>query len=121
MAREEFGDGLGVVAVPLHAQRQRLDAGEDHEGVEGRQRGTEVAQAENAAGDREGEIAERLLQLDAVIFRPRLGQHRIFAARGPVERAGIDDDAAERIAVAAEKLGQRVHDDVGAVVDRGIR
>src|SRR5438046_7960213 len=49
------------------------------------------------------------------LFRsPRFGEHRIFAAGRPVEGAGIDDDAAERVAVAAEKLRQRVHDDVGA-------
>ncbi|MGY4417285.1 hypothetical protein ACVWW4_009021 [Bradyrhizobium sp. LB7.1] len=31
---------------------------------------------------------------------------------------GIDDDATDRIAVAAQKLRQRVHDDVGTVIDR---
>ena len=118
MAGEEFGDRLGVLAVLLHAQRQGFDAGQDHEGVERRQRRTEIAQAQHAAGDGEGEIAEGLLNLDAVIFRPRLAQHRIFVVLRPVEGAGIDDDAAERIAVAAEEFRQRMHDDVGAVVDR---
>ena len=102
----------------LHAQRQRLDAGQDHEGVERRQRRTEIAQAEHAAGDREGEIAKRLLDPDAVIFRARLVEHRIFVVLRPVEGAGIDDDAAERVAVAAQEFRQRMHHDVGAVVDR---
>ena len=118
MLREPFGDRLRVVAMALHAQRQRLDAGEDQERVERRERRAHVAQAEHAAGDGEGEIAERLVQHDAVVFRARLGQHRIALLARPVERAAIDDHAADRVAVAAEKLRQRVHDDVGAVVDR---
>ena len=36
----------------------------------------------------------------------------------PVEGAAVDDHAADRIAVAAEEFGERVHDDVGAVFDR---
>ena len=36
----------------------------------------------------------------------------------PVELAAVDDHAADRGAVAADKLGGRVHDDVGAEVDR---
>ena len=80
--------------------------------------GPMIAQRQHAAGDGEGEIAERLVQHDAVIFRPRLAQHRIAPLARPVEGAGIDDEAADRIAVAAEKFGQRMHDDVGAVIDR---
>jgi hypothetical protein len=36
----------------------------------------------------------------------------------PVELAAVDDDAADRGAVAADVLGGRVDDDVGAVVER---
>ena len=46
--------------MALHAQRQRLDAGQDQERVERRDRRAEIAQAEHAAGDGEGEIAEGL-------------------------------------------------------------
>ena len=118
MLGQPGGDLLGVVAVALHAQRQRLDAGEEQERVERRERRSHVAQAEHATGDGEGEIAERLVQHDAVVLRARLGQHRIAPLARPVERAGIDDQAADGVAVAAEELGQRVHDDVGAVFDR---
>ncbi len=104
--------------MPLHAQRQRLDAGEDEERIERRQRRADIAQRQHAAGDGEGEIAERLVQHDAVIFRPRLAQHRIAPLARPVERAAVDDHAADRIAVAAQKFGQRMHDDVGAVLER---
>ena len=37
---------------------------------------------------------------------------------GPGKAAAVDDGAAERGAVAAEELGQRVNGDVGAVVER---
>ena len=70
------------------------------------------------AGDGEGEIAEGLVQHDAAIFGARLRQHRIFAGFRPVEGAAIDDDAADRIAVAADEFRQRMHDDVGAMLDR---
>ena len=79
MLRQPFGDRQRVVAMALHAQRQRLDAGEDQEGVERRERGAEIAQAQHAAGDGEGEVAEGLVQHHAVIFRARLRQHRIAA------------------------------------------
>ena len=53
-----------------------------------------------------------------MIFRTRLAQHRIFAALRPIEGASIDNDAGNRVAVAAEELGRRMQDDVGAVIDR---
>ena len=36
---------------------------------------------------------------------------------GPWESAAIDDDAAETVAVSAKILGERMHDDVGAMLD----
>ena len=105
--------------MALHAQRQRLDAGQDQEGVERRQRRPEIAQAEHAAGDREGEIAERLVQHHAAGIPGRGSrQHRIAVVGDQSKRAAVDDQAADRIAVAAEEFGQRMDDDVGAVVDR---
>ena len=47
----------------------------------------------------------------------RLGQLRELAVV-PVELAAIDDDAADAVAMAAHELRQRVHHDVGAVIDR---
>ena len=111
-------DCFRVVAMLLHAQRQRLDAGEDQERVERRDRRADIAQRQHPAGDGEGKVAERLVQHDAMIFRPRLAQHRIAPLARPVERAAVDDHAADRIAVAAEKFGQRVHDDIGAMFER---
>ncbi len=119
VAGEILGDRQRVVGVLLHPERQRLDAGQDQERVERRDRRPEVAQAEHAAGDGEGEIAERLVQHHAVIvLGPRLRKHRVAAVARPVELAAVDDDAADRVAVAADELGQRVDDDVGAVLER---
>ena len=58
------------------------------------------------------------MQHDTAIFGARLRQHRILARLRPVEGAAIDDGAADRIAVAADEFGQRMHDDIGAVFDR---
>ena len=80
--------------MALHAQRQRLDTGQDHEGVEGRDGRAEVAQAQHAAGDGEGDIAERLVDLQAVIALAGFGEGGVFAALRPVEAAAIDDHAA---------------------------
>lgn len=66
----------------------------------------------------EGGGAELFVEDDAVIAGIRLGQHRKLARRAPVETAAIDNDAADRGAVAAEPLGGRVHHDVGAEFDR---
>ena len=116
VARQMLGDGERVVAMPAHPQRQRLDPVEDQEGVERRQRRPEVAQAEHAAGDGEAEIAEGLGEHHAVVFRPRRREHGIARVAEPIERAAIDDDAAHRIAVAAEELRRGMDDDVGAVL-----
>ena len=103
--------------MALHPQRQGLDAVEDQEGVEGRERRAEIAQAEHPAGDREGEIAEGLAENHAAIFRPGLREHRVAVVARQVERAAVDDHAADRIAVSAQELGGRMHDDVGAVLE----
>ena len=119
MLLQPFRNGERILAMARHAQRQRLAAREDEEGVERRDRRAEVAQAHDARGDGEGEVAERLGELHAVVGRVRLDQ-RLVAVLGaqPIERAAIDDDAADRVAVPADELGQRVHDDVGAVLLR---
>jgi hypothetical protein len=114
------------LSVALHAQGQRLEALQQQEGVERRLAGAEVAQAFNAGADGEGDVAEGpaaaedLPEVQAVVARRRIGEQRELAV-APVELAGVDDDAADRGAVAADPLGGRLDDDVGAVVDRAAR
>jgi len=89
-----------------HAQRQGLEAGKDKESIERRDRRAEIAQTEHARGDGKSEIAEGLVQHEATVFGARFRQHRVFARLRPVEGATVDNDAANRIAVAAHELGQ---------------
>ena len=49
----------------------------------------------------------------------RFGQGGILARfRRPIEAAAVDDQPAQRIAVAAEEFGCRMHDNVGAELER---
>ena len=114
--RRELGR---VVVVPLHPQRQRLEPLEEQERVERRQAGPEVAQALDPGADGEGDVAEgalraeRLPEVQAVVAGAGSVNTREPAV-APVEPAGVHDHAADRGAVAADPLGGRGDDDVGA-------
>jgi hypothetical protein len=86
--------------------------------IEWRQRGTDVAQAPST---RHAIAKAKLPNVSCSTMPwysgPRFGQHRIALAARPVESPGIDDHAADGVAVAAEEFCERVHDDVGAVFD----
>src|SRR3546814_10813363 len=79
---------------------------------------SDVCSSDLPRGEDEGDVAERLGEFDAVIGGVGFGQRRKFAALRPVERSPVDDDAADRIAMAVQELGRRMDDDVGAIVDR---
>lgn len=53
-----------------------------------------------------------------MITRVRLSDRCILAGCLPVELAGINNDAAEGRAVAADELGSRVNNDISAVLNR---
>ena len=110
-------DREGVGDVPLHPQRQRLEPLQEQERVERRQRGAEVAQGLGAQLHQVAVGAERLVELQAVVGRRRVGDDGEPAV-GPVERAGLDHDAADARAVPADELGGGVDHDVGAPLDR---
>ena len=61
------------------------------------------------------QVAENLAENHPVVAGARLRDGRKFVAPG--ELAAIDDDAADRRPVAAQKLGGRVDHDIGAVLD----
>ena len=63
-----------------------------------------------------GNVAERVPELQAVIAGVGLRELRELAV-APVELAGVDDDAADGGAVAADVLRRGERQDVGAVVD----
>ena len=114
------GDGVGVLAVALHAEGQGLDALEELPGIIGCDAGAEVAEgagahAQDVSEGREG-LGEIMAPAEAVVAFVGFvveGEVAVF----PVEGAGVDDDAADAVAVTAEPLGQRVNNDGGTVPD----
>ena len=120
MVLEPLGDLLRVLHVTLDAQRQRLDALDEQPGALRGDRGAEVAQQLHAGLDDVGEaVADRGRVAGAVVRRVGHGEAgELVDVLGPLERAAVDDDAADDGAVAAEELRRRVHDDVGAVLER---
>ena len=115
---QELEHRMGIRHVAVHANAERLDALQQLKGIGRREAGAEVAQAFGARAHDEGGLAELLVEDDAVISGIGLGQHRKFAGGAPVEPAAIDDDAADGDAMAADPFGGRIHDDVGAELDR---
>ena len=105
---------VGLVARQAHGQG--LEALKEQERVERRQGGARVAQTDRpAAGDVRG-----VREVDRVsnAVKRRLGldhDAEPVGVIGPRERAAVDDDPAERRAVAADELRQRVDHDVGPV------
>ncbi len=116
---QKFGDAAGVFDVALDAQRHRLDALQQQKRGQRRQHGAGGALIDAAAARDIGAGAEMLRVDQTVVRRVALVEHRkALLVRRPGKAAAVDDGAAERGAVAAHELGQRVNDDVGAVFDR---
>ena len=119
MRPEVAGDLECVGADAVHAHRQRLDALQDQEGVERREGRAHVPERHHARPADVGGRSQRLGEDHAVIGHVRRVQPReLVGVPGPGEVAGVDEQAADTVAVPAEILGERVHDDVGAVVER---
>ena len=116
-AAQRVGNGAGIGEVGIHPLRQRLDALHQQERVEGRQRRADVAELFGAQPGAERVLAEVAPPRQVAVRRHRLGHPREVAV-APVELAGFDHDTAERRAVTSEELRRRVHDDVGAPLDR---
>src|SRR5205814_10210429 len=87
MAFEEPRDAERVRDVTLHPQGKRLEAEEEEERVERRERSTEVAQRLRAELHEVAVHPERFVGGEAVVRRRWVGATR-EAAGGPGERAG---------------------------------
>ena len=122
MLGEVLRHGCCVAAVLAHAQRHGFKTLDEHEGVERRHGGADVAQKRDARLDDVGDGAQRLDRLRpdrAVVARVRRVEHgKAVGMFLPVEIAAVDDDAADRGAVAADVFRRRVHGDGGAMLDR---
>ena len=119
-----------ILTMARHAQRQGFTASHDHEGVEWRQSRAKVAQTEGTRSDRESDIdlcairaewqrAEPFCEGQVIIEALRRRHGRILVGMGfPIKAPAIDDHAANRIAVSANELGQRMDDDMRAMLQR---
>ncbi len=116
---QEFRHPPGILDMALDPQRHRLDPLQQQERAQRRQHRTGGALIDAAAARDIGGVAEVIGIHQAVIRRVRLAEHReTIGVLLPGEAAAVDDDPAHGGAVPAQKLGERVHDDVGAVRDR---
>ena len=103
--RPGAGDGQRVLAVALHPQRQRLDALQEQERVERRDRGAGVAQQHGPHAADVGGGPERVGPDDAVVARVGLRQARGSGRRArPSRTCRRRRRAADRRAVAADEL-----------------
>ena len=102
--------------MAVHAHAQGLDALHKQERIEGAEAGADVAQAFDAGADDEGDGSEDFAEIHAVIGAGGLVDLR-EGALFPIELAAVDDHAADGVAVSAHEFGERVHHDVGAVID----
>ncbi len=115
---EELDHLEGVLHVALDAKRQGLQALEQQERVEGRQRRAQVAQQRGAGLGDVGGSPTHVGEHDAVVGGVGLGQAREAVGMGrPIELAGVDEHAAHDGAVAAHELGGGVRHDVGTMLD----
>jgi len=118
---EMLGDGEGVVAVAFHAEGKGFDSLQELPGVVRRDAGTEIAKRDGAHAEDVGEggehVGEVVAPAETVVGAIGLVKEGVFAA-GPVEAAGVDDDAAEAGSVTAEPFGEGVDDDIRAMIER---
>src|SRR5271167_4874978 len=102
--------------MPLQSEMQGLRTLQQQEGIKRRQASSGIAQPLHSRLDDEGEIAECLGVGDAVVGRIGLDKAAEASGGFPVELAAVHDDAADGIAVAANKLRSGVDDDVSAPI-----
>ena len=91
---QELGDLLRVLAVALHAQRQRFQA--------------TVGQVRIARG---GHVPEGHLQLDGLGGAVALAEEGLDV-RGQLQAITQDEGTADHVRMATHVLGRRMHDDV---------
>ncbi len=105
--------------MTVDPQRHRFYALQQQEGIHRRQHRAHGALKYAAAAADERSRAIVIGVDQAVIRLVRLREHGV-AGRigGPGKSPAIDDDAAQRGAMAAHEFGQRMNHDIGAVIDR---
>src|ERR1700736_6453422 len=118
VAAQEFRDLAGVLDVPFDPQRDGFDSLQQQEGIEGRKHRSHGALID-AARPLDVRAGAELLDINETVIG-RIGLVEGWKAAGvvrPGEATTVYDRAAERGAVAAEKIRPRMNGDVGAVVE----
>ena len=101
--------------MAIHAQRKRLEALDEQEGVHRRDARADIADRFRARLHQEAVMAERVEEAEVVIGGRRRGDGREAAE---IEIARIEDHAGDGVAVAADEFRRRIDDDGRAVLDR---
>ena len=108
MAAEEVNYRLGITAMPLHAQAERFYSLQENPAVIRTDAGAQVAQRHQSHAQGEGNWVQ--VAKIVGITEPVVGGVRFVVDLelrvGPVELAGIYDDAADSGAVPAHPFGQ---------------
>ena len=103
--------GRRVRGVALDPEREGLDSLLQEEGIERRDGRSE------AAGDRVPDVGE----IGAVAVTGVIELLPALRIRREVEGSRVDDGTAERRSVSGEELARRVHDDIGAPLERAVQ
>jgi hypothetical protein len=112
--RAERGDDRpGITDMPVHPRSERLDAEQNRRGARGRQRRAEIAQSLDPGAYDEGGGSVVVGEIEAMIAVVRLDQRLVPLRPAPIETPGVNEDA-DHPPVAADPLGERMHDAMSA-------
>ena len=104
--------------MSLEAEGESLHALQKQESIEGRDRGSCIAQEDGTDVSDKGRGTDRIIERDPVIAGVGLGDLGIPASGLPVEFSGLYDNAAQGRSVSPDEFGRRVNHDISSVFDR---
>jgi hypothetical protein len=101
-----LGHGQSVLGVALGAQTERLDTEDQLLGGKGVEGSADITQKLDSGADDEGDGAEGLPELEAVVALGGLDElGESLAVLAPVKLAGVDNNTSDGGSVAADPLG----------------
>jgi hypothetical protein len=116
---QPLGKGKGVLRMSLSSQCESLNAEQELLSGEWVQGAAQVTENLDSGTDGEGDGAEGLPKLQAVVAFGWLDHLReSLSVLAPIELAAVNDDTSNSRAVASNPLGCRVDDNVRSVFNR---